>query len=100
MSIVVTEGMMYGKACIASDKTGIAQYMEDGENGLICKAEEPADLCEKMRWIMQNQEKLSVMGSRARQTYETYFTMKAFGQRLEGVLQETMDQWKQTDRGF
>ena len=100
MSIVVTEGMMYGKACIASDKTGIAQYMEDGENGLICKAEEPADLCEKMRWIMQNQEKLSVMGSRARQTYETYFTMKEFGQRLEGVLQETMDQWKQTDRGF
>lgn len=34
MSIVVTEGMMWRKACIVSNAAGIAEYLEEGKSGL------------------------------------------------------------------
>lgn len=97
LPIVATEAMMYGKPCIVSDATGTAEYIEDGKNGLICKAGDPEDLCEKMRWVIHNQEKLHAMGSNARKIYEKHFSMKAFGRRLETALQDTVDNWERTE---
>ncbi len=91
LPIVVTEGMMYGKVCIVSDTAGTAEFIEDGKNGLICKAGDPKDLCEKMSWIISNREKLPAMGSEARKVYEKQFAMDSFGQRLERALEETID---------
>lgn len=93
LPIVVTEGMMYGKTCIVSDKTGNVQYITDKENGLICKAADPEDLCEKIRWVIHNKEKLSTIGAASRETYEKHFSMETFGQRLDEALQDTMDEY-------
>lgn len=93
LPIVVTEGMMYGKTCIVSDKAGNVQYITDKENGLICKAADAENLCEQMRWVIQNKEKLSAIGTASRQTYEKYFSMESFGQRLDEALQDTMEQY-------
>ena len=100
LPIVVTEGMMHGKVCIVSDAIGTAEYIEDGVSSLICKTGNPEDLCEKMRWVIGNREKLETMGNRARKIYEKYFTMDAFGQRLENALQETMDDFEQIRAPF
>lgn len=94
LPITATESMMYGKACIVSDATGTSHYIKNGENGFICKKGEPRDLCEKMRWIIQNQEKLPMLGFNARQTYERYFSLDKFGIRLETALQDTVDNWR------
>ena len=91
LPIVVTEGMMYGKICIVSEATGTADYIKHGKNGLICKAGDPEDLCEKMRWVIGNRENLQEMGNAARQVYEKYFTMDRFGDQLEKALTETLD---------
>lgn len=91
LPIVATEAMMYGKICIVSDRTGTANFIEDGENGLICKAGDPTDLCEKMKWVMQNRKKLKAMGRKARKIYEKHFTLDAFGERLEKALQKAMN---------
>lgn len=91
LPIVVTEGMMQEKVCIVSDMTGTAEYIEDGKNGLLCKAGDSEDLCEKIRWVIKNRKKLPEMGREARKVYEEYFTMDSFGQRLEESLEEAID---------
>lgn len=97
LPIVVTEGMMYEKVCIVSDTTGIARYIKNGEDGLVCKNGDPEDLCEKMRWVIHNREKSQTMGSNARKIYEKYFSMKAFGRRLETALQDTVNKWERAE---
>ncbi len=93
LPIVATEGMMYKKACIVSDKTGTVTYIRDGENGFICKAGDPSDLAEKMRTIIQNRNRLPEIGREARKVYDTYFSMESFGERLDTALQETINNW-------
>lgn len=86
MSIVVTEGMMYGKPCIVSDNTGMADYITDGENGIICKAGDSMDLRLKMRWCMEHRNQLQTLGRNARTTYEKFFSLEKFGDRLHEEL--------------
>ena len=93
LPIVATESMMWGKPCIVSDGTGTEQYIEDGKNGFICRTGDTEDLCEKMRWIIHNQEKLPEIGRKAREIYEAHFSMESFGERLETALQDTMEHW-------
>lgn len=90
MSIVLTEAMMYGKPSISSDNTGMADYIENGINGFICKTEDAEDLCEKMRYFIHHTEKIEKMGQEARKVYEKYFTMDKFADRLCVALDETI----------
>lgn len=86
MSIVMTETFMYGKIGIASDVIGIAEYMKDGENGLIFKSEDIRGLAEKMSWVLSNKEKLNSISVNARRTYEENFTLEKFGNKIERIL--------------
>lgn len=90
MSIAATEGMMWKKVCIISEAAGIAGYIKDGENGLLCRAGDAADLSRKFQWTLEHKERLKAVGENARQTYEKFFTMDSFGERLEGMLHKTM----------
>jgi glycosyltransferase involved in cell wall biosynthesis len=90
MSIVLTEAMMYAKPSITSDATGMADFVEHGVNGLICKAGDVDDLRDKMEWMIVNRDKLENMGINARKTYEEYFTMDKFADRLENALEKTI----------
>ena len=94
LPIVMTEAMMYEKVCITSDATGTADYIEDGKNGFICKAGNPAGLSGKMQWIINNRDRLQKIRFQARKTYEEYFTLESFGDKLEKALLETIDQYK------
>lgn len=92
--IVMTEGMMYGKVCIASDATGISDYIEDGKNGFIVPCESIDALCERMEWIIDNQDHLSDIRKNARKTYEEYFTMEQFQMQLEKMFEEAKKKQK------
>lgn len=95
LPIVMTEGMMYGKICITSDANGTVDYIEDGKNGFICKNRDPADLAKKMRWIVNNKDKLQDIGIQARKTYEKHFTLEKFGDRLEAALLEAVSKYNE-----
>ena len=94
LPIVMTEGMMYKKVCIASDSTGTSQYIENGINGLICKTNDVEDLMQKMKWCIDNRAKLNEIGNNARKTYEENFTLEKFGDRLEQLLIQTKNNYK------
>ena len=56
MSLVITEGMMFEKICIASNGTGMADYVEHGKNGFIYQASNVEELSHYMSYIIQNIE--------------------------------------------
>ena len=93
LPIVMTEGMMYKKVCIASDSTGTSQYIENGINGFVCKTNDAKDLMQKMKWCIDNKSKLNEIGENARKTYEEYFTLEKFGDRLEKMLIKTESEY-------
>lgn len=86
MSITLTEGMMYGKICITTDMTGMADYITHGSNGLVCEAGNVDALYDCMQWILENNDKLDEMRLKARKTYEQYFALDQFADRLEEAL--------------
>ena len=88
LPIVMTEGMMYGKVCVASDVTGTLDYIEDGKNGFIVPHENSDALCERMEWIIDNQDQMADIRKNARKTYEDYFTMEKFEVQLEKMIEE------------
>ena len=88
LPIVVTEGMMLGKICIITDKTGNVDYIRKGVNGFIVPANDVKALKEKMEWITDNYEAIGEIGVLARETYENFFSMEIFGENLESILME------------
>lgn len=92
---VIVEGMMYGKLCITTDATGIVDYIIDKENGFICKVGDENSLYETMKWIIENKDKRNLIKENARKTYEKYFTIGRFGERLEKLLLETEEKYVQ-----
>lgn len=93
MSIVLTEAMMYKKPCISAENVGMADYIEDGKNGFICKTEDAHDLCGKMRYFIVNRDKIEAMGNEGRKVYENYFTLEKFAQRLTQEVDRTIEEF-------
>lgn len=82
LPMVIVEGMMYGKVCITSEVTGMASYIEDGVNGLICKTENVKSVYENIIWLSENKNKINSIGVKARQTYERHFSLEVFQKKL------------------
>lgn len=91
LPIVVTEALMYGKACIVSDSVGMADYITEGKNGFIFPKGNRKALSEKMEWMIENREQLWQIGQNARQTYEDHFTLERFGERLEKIVHNALE---------
>lgn len=86
LSLTVIEAMMYGKVCITTDTTGVAEYIENGVNGFVIPGNNAAALKEKLEWVLKNIGSLGTVRVNARKTYEKYFSMHIFGRNLESAL--------------
>lgn len=88
MPTVATEAMMYSVPCILSAAAGTAKYVRDGVDGLIFPSEDVEALSARIRWCIDYSQELSGMGTRARQIYEKYFSMKVFEEKLLNIVDE------------
>ncbi len=93
LSMTIIEGMMNSKICITTDNTGIAEYIEDGVNGFICKAGDVESLREKMQYVIDHFDELDDMRKKARQTYEKYFTLEVLGENLEREINIAVEEF-------
>lgn len=93
MSMSTIEGMMFEKICIATDMTGIAEYIDDGKNGFVVKANDSNKLAECMSWIINNRSKWEPIRKEARKTFENEFILERFGQRLEEELNNCQEKF-------
>lgn len=87
MPTVAAEAMSYGVPCIVSNVTGTAGYIKEKGNGLIFESEDAEVLAHKIRWCIENRDRLEQMGISARQVYERYFAMSVFEKEVERVVE-------------
>ena len=66
LPIVLTEGFMNSKVCIASDNTGTVHFITEKVNGLVCKAGDVDSIEECMEWCLSNRDKLPEIGKNTR----------------------------------
>ena len=89
-SIAVAEALMLGKLCIMSNKTGISDWIAEGENGLIFDIDKSFQLRELLANIIQNPQIIKKFNKNARQTYIDNFTFDNFESNLMGILKEKL----------
>lgn len=86
LPLVVTEAMMLKKPCIISDTIGTMRYVKHMYNGMVFQSENSEELAHKISWCLENRENLKIIAENARKTYETWFTMEKFGDRVRDVI--------------
>lgn len=89
-SMIAIESMMYSRAVIASDKTGISEFLENGENGLIFPTENVEELAHKIMYVIDNVDEVIMMGKKARKVYEKNYMMTTFTQRFNEITRNIM----------
>ena len=90
MPTVLVEGMRHQIPCIASDGTGISDYITSGEDGLVCEAGNVHDLAEKMKWMIVNRDSINDMGNRARKLYDKFFSIAVFEKNVLKILNKVI----------
>lgn len=88
MPTVAAEAMMHSVPCILSDAAGTAEYVRDGVDGFVFPSEDVEALSARIWWCIDHNQELSEMGTRARQIYEEYFSMKVFEEKLLDIVDE------------
>lgn len=86
MPVVVTEGFMFHKTCIISDRIGTAEYVTDGQEGFLCKAGDAESLAEKMKFVIHNQQLLKSITENGRKIYDRYFTLDVFYNNVKEIV--------------
>ena len=84
----VLYAMAAGKAVIASQVPGIADYVEDGKTGLLVAPGSPSELRRVIVRLWENPAEAEQMGRNARRLYQAFYTFEAFAQRSIKLLQE------------
>ena len=91
VSAVAAEAMMMRKPCIITDTCGIAHYLKDKENALLCRAEDKKGLCEKIAEAVRLSEdstKYERMAEAAREVYDKHFSDKVIKPKVLSLLSE------------
>jgi D-inositol-3-phosphate glycosyltransferase len=70
--MVALEAMACGTPVIASEVGGLAYLVRDGETGFTIPAEEPDKLCEKISWLLNDQELHAQMSAQAAEYARAY----------------------------
>lgn len=86
MPTVAAEAMMHKVPCIVSDATGTAAYICSGVDGIVFSSEDERELTEKIIWCIKHRDKLSDMGTRAREIYDKQFSMTAFERKVREIV--------------
>ena len=95
MPVVAAEAMARGKVCMVSERTGTAQYITDGVDGIIFHAEKADELAEAMERIICNPAVCGEIGKKARKVYEKYFSMDVFRKNFMGIVENLAEPGRQ-----
>ncbi|WP_051688613.1 CDP-glycerol glycerophosphotransferase family protein [Butyrivibrio sp. AE2032] len=94
VSLAIVEGMMLGKVCIASDNTGVAEYMEDGINGFLFESGNVEALRNKIEYVIDHFEEMGSVRAKARETYEKVYSYQIFANNLVKSVTECYEGYR------
>lgn len=91
LSLVIVEGMMLKKVCIAPDKAGVSDYMINGFDGFVYKTGDAEDLARSMIYVTENYQNLKSVRENARKTYLRNFSINMFEKNLKEIVNDTIN---------
>lgn len=71
--LFLTEAMAWGKAIVASRIGGLAEFVNDGENGFAVAPASPEAFADKIQHLLSHKEQARAMGSRAKADVVQFF---------------------------
>lgn len=74
LPMVILEAMSHGKPVVASDAGGIGEIVRNGENGYVVQNDAEC-FAERIKEILEDEEKMSVMGEASRAMYVKELTV-------------------------
>ena len=80
------EAAAMGKAVIATASPGIAEYLVDGQSGLVVPPGDPASLAEAIRTLWNDPERCEAMGRRNRAWAEREASVELYARRVTNLL--------------
>ena len=84
---VALEALSVGTPVIASNAGGLPGIVEDGYNGLLFENENINMLAEKMKGLLEDEEKRNEMSVNARSSFEKKYCMDDLAERFEFMLE-------------
>lgn len=89
--LAIYESMAAGKPVIGSNIGSIPEQIQDGVNGLLFQAGSVDDLAEKIQNLLQNPQKRTEMGKRARKDIEEKYNPELHYGRLMNVFKSVFE---------
>lgn len=86
----VVEAYACGTPVLASRVGALEEIVDDGVTGFLFSAGDSADMAGKIEQAWDAPEKLMIMGSKARQRYDSYHSSSAGTSRLRAIYREVL----------
>ncbi len=88
MPVTILEAMSLGKAILSTTAGGVPEYIRDGENGLLVRPENAAELAAALERLLRDPKEARRLGRNARTTFEEQFSLDRFGGEFIGLVRE------------
>lgn len=86
-SVQIAQAM--GKAVIASDRPGLANYVADGEDGILVRTGDENDMRDAIEYLWRNPEKAAQMGEKGRARVEESHALEKWLGKISRILADT-----------
>ena len=84
--LVLLEAMQHGLPIVTTDEGGIPDIVKDGENGYLCKQNNPKDLAEKLITLLDDEQLRLKMGQDGYMKFQENYTLEIFEKRFTDIL--------------
>ncbi|MHC1720683.1 MAG: glycosyltransferase family 4 protein [Clostridiaceae bacterium] len=88
MPYVVLEAMSMGKPVLCTKVGALADMITDGVNGYIVEPQESGPLYDKLKWIMNNMDRLKDIGRAGKAYADENFSMSKFTESIINIYEE------------
>ncbi|KKW23560.1 MAG: Glycosyltransferase [Parcubacteria group bacterium GW2011_GWA2_51_12] len=80
------EAMAAGLPVVGTPVGGIPDFLKEGETGLFCRSEDPADLAQKLAGLMQNDDLRSKLARNGRKLVESEYAWERIAGQMDKLL--------------
>lgn len=92
--IVFCEASAYALPSITANVGGVGQAVNEGENGFLLAPDATArDYADKIRDVFSNKESYIRLRASSRQEFETRLNWGVWGERVNTILEDTVEKW-------
>jgi glycosyltransferase involved in cell wall biosynthesis len=84
--LVVLEAMQFSLPIIATEEGAIPEIIEDGVTGFLVEKNNPNQIVDKIKYLLENPDLIDKMGIESRKKYEQEYTLGHFERNIKAVF--------------